>query len=151
MSSRERLSCVSTLAYALTVSFLGIAALFNSACSTEGDEITSYPMLCDKPLASGKCKGRAIPLNRETFRVYPASQQVVSWTPGINDVPVRLEQCAVRDSRNWKCRLPRSQSEIGFTNGEFKETLTPPRLEQDKFFYIGGAEWWWHQFVGSRS
>lgn len=139
-----------TRAHGPNVCYLGFAAALISACSTEGVEITAYPMLCDKPVVNGTCRGNAIPLNRETYRVFPASQQVVSWTPGISDTPIRLEQCAVRDSGNWKCHLPHYQGEVGFANGEFKETLTPPRLAQEKFFCVGGVKWWWHQLVASR-
>ena len=121
-----------------------------TACSTEGVEITAYPMLCEKPAVLGSCGGKAIPLNRETYRVFAASQQVVSWLPGIREAPVSLKQCSVRDSGNWKCHLPRNQGEVGFANGEFKETLTPPRIDQEKFFYVGGVKWWWHQLVSSR-
>ena len=121
-----------------------------SACSSDGVEITAYPMLCDAPVVSGACGAKATPLNRETFRVFAASQQVVSWLPGIRETPVTLEKCSVRDSLNWKCRLPRNQGEVGFSGGEFTETFTPPRLDQQKFFYVGGLKWWWHQLVATR-
>jgi len=150
MLSHERSSYACAFVYVLMVGVLGLGAAFISACSADGDEITSYPMFCDKPLTDGKCKGNSTPLNREIFRVYASSQQVVSWTPGVNGPPIRLEQCAVRDSRNWKCRYPRNQGEVGFTNGEYHEMLTPPHLEQDKFFHVGAVTWWWHQLVGSR-
>ena len=135
---------------ATMVCFLALTGIFSSACSTEGSEITAYPMLCGKPLQNGKCSEGAIPLNRTTYLVFPASQRVVYWAPGINEVPVLLEQCAVRDSRNWKCRFPRNEGEAGFADGEFKEGLIPRRLEQDKFYYVGGPEWWWHHLVASR-
>lgn len=124
--------------------------IFVSACSSEGAEITAYPMLCDAPVVAGICDGRAISLNRETYRVFAPSQQVVSWLPGINEAPATLEQCSVRDSRNWTCKLPRGQGEVAFSDGEFHETLTPPRRNQAQFFYVGGVTWWWHQLVASR-
>ena len=123
--------------------------LLASACSTEGVEITAYPMLCEKPTVGGACGAKAMPLNRETYRVFAASQQVISWVPGIREAPVRLEQCSVRDSGNWKCHLPRGEGEVGFVNGEFTEALTPPRVDQERFFYVAGIRWWWCRVVAN--
>ena len=126
------------------------AVALATACSSDGAEITAYPMLCDVPVVGGTCSKKAIPLNRETFRVFAASQQVVSWLPGVRETPTTLEKCSVRDSRNWKCQLPRGQGEVGFSDGEFTETLTPPRVAQERFFYVPGPRWWWHQLVARR-
>ena len=60
-------------------------------------------------------------MNRSTYLVFASLQQVVYWVPGIHETPIRLEQCAVRDSSNWKCYLPRNQGEVGFANREFTE------------------------------
>ena len=127
----------------------GRSVILASACSSEVVEVTAYPMQCDKPVVSRSCSGTAMPLNRETFQVFATSQQVVSWLPGIRETPVRLEQCSVRDSGNWKCHLPHNQGEVGFVNGEFMETLTQPRVSQENFFYVKGATWWWHRLVAS--
>jgi hypothetical protein len=48
------------------------------------------------------------------------------------------------------CKLPHSQGEVGFADGDFTETLTPPRINYEKFFYAGSVKWWWHQLVASR-
>ncbi len=119
-----------------------------SACSDKSEEITSYPMLCEKKLVVGECEANAIPLNRETFKVYASSQQVVSWVPGIRETPIRLEKCAVRDSRNWKCQLPGNEGEVGFTDGEYNEKLSRPR--EGNFYYVHARNWWWQYLVGSR-
>ena len=129
---------------------VGLSAALLMSCSTDGVEITSYPLLCDKPLASGDCQGKIIPLNRSIYKVFSSSQQVVYWTPGISDRPVRLEQCAIRDAENWKCRLPHDQGEVEFKNGNFKEVLAKPRASDDRFFYAGAARWWLHQLLLSR-
>ena len=125
-----------------------VVMVFISACSDESENITSYPMLCKSILVAGECEANAIPLNRETFKVYASSQQVVSWVPGISETPIRLEKCAVRDSRNWKCQLPRNEGEVGFTNGEYHENLYKPR--GDDFYYTHALKWWWQYLVGSR-
>lgn len=148
--SRHSFQATSRMHRKMFVWLTVLLVIFASACSTDGGEITAYPMLCDAPVVNQTCSGRATPLNRETFRVFAASQQVVSWLPGIRETPVSLEQCSVRDGHNWKCHLPRNQGEVGFANGEFTETLTPPRSDQEKFFYVGGVKWWWHQLVASR-
>ena len=130
----------------LTAWSTGMIVILASACSsTDGVEITEYPMLCESPVLNDTCSGKVIPLNRSTYRVFASSQQVVEWMPGIRETPIRLEQFAVRDASNWKCYLPRDQGEVGFVNGEYIEKLTPPRpnSEQKKFFYVGGMRWWW--------
>jgi len=125
-----------------------LLVMFASACSSDGVEITAYPMLCDTPVVNRTCSARATPLNRETFRVFAASQQVISWLPGIRETPVSLEKCSVRDSRNWKCQRPRDQGEVSFSDGEFAEILTPPRSKD--FFYVGSVKWWWNRLVASQ-
>ena len=134
----------------LRVLIAGVFATLLMSCSTDGVEITSYPLLCDKPLVGGDCHGKITPLNRSTYKVFTSSQQVVYWTPGISDRPVRLEQCAVRDAENWKCRLPHEQGEVEFTRGDFKEVLAKSRASEDRFFYAGAARWWLHQLLLSR-
>jgi hypothetical protein len=134
----------------LTAWFTGMLVMLVSACSTDGVEITEYPMLCESPVLNGTCSGRVTPLNRSTYLVFASSQQVVYWVPGIHETPIRLEQCAARDGSNWKCNLPSNQGEVGFANGEFTEKLTPPRSNQENFFQVGGVKWWWHQLVASR-
>ena len=119
-----------------------------SACSDNGEEITSYPMLCEKALVVGKCEANATPLNRETFKVYASSQQVVSWLPGVLETPISLEKCAVRDFQNWKCQLPRNEGEVGFADGEYNEKLY--RSRGDNFYYVHAWFWWWQHLVGSR-
>ena len=121
-----------------------------AACSNDGVEVTVYPLLCDGPLIAGDCRGKITPMNRTAYKVFPAAQQVVFWTPGISDRPVRLEQCAVRDSENWKCHLPRGEGQVELTNGVFKETLAKPRIVEDRFFYSGAARWWTHHLLLSR-
>ena len=124
--------------------------VFASACSPDGVEITAYPMLCETPVLSRTCSAKAISLNRETFRVFAASQQVVSWVPGIRETPVSLEKCSVRDSRNWKCQLPRDQGDVSFSDGEFTEALKTHRPDQEKFFYVSSVKWWWNRLVASQ-
>ena len=122
--------------------------LLASACSPDGRDITAYPMLCEGPVARQKCTGKATPLNRETFRVYAATQQVVSWLPGVRETPLALEGCAVRDARNWKCRLPRNEGEVGFFEGAYFEVLRVPR--PSGLFHASATQWWWHHLVASR-
>lgn len=128
----------------LPIILLALWIVFESVRSVVGDEITVYPMYCEKTLVYGECAVDAFPFNRTTFRVYAASQEVISWSPGVNEVLVRLEHCAVRDTSNWKCRYPQSVVEVGFVDGEFVDS---PEAEQ--IFYVGRIHWWWRKLVGS--
>src|SRR3970040_1539603 len=120
---------------------IGLVAVVLTSCTSDGAEIMSYPLLCDAPVVRGDCSGKITPLNRTTYKVFPGSQQVVYWIPGISDRPVRLEQCVVRTAEHWKCRIPRRQGAVEFSNGVFKEMLTKPRLQEDRFFYVGATRW----------
>lgn len=126
------------------------ALVVMAACSIEGDEITAYPLFCDTALVNNRCNSKAIPLNRTVYRVFPASQKVVEWTPGVSNRPVSLERCVIRDAENWRCSLPNDQGTVGFAGGEFKELLTPPGANQGSIFYVGAIRWWLNWLILSR-
>ena len=71
-----------------------------------GDEVTVYPVWCnaESGWVNGKCAGKKEAMPRHVFAVFPESQRVVERITGQAVAPERLEQCVVRDARNWECR-----------------------------------------------
>ena len=108
--------------------FVTTALLAMSLYGCGTNEITVYPISCDK-----KCYA----LNRSVFRVDADRHTVVSWAPGVVDIPNRLEGCVVRDSENWKCKEGRD-GHITMLNGNL--SFDPP-LGGD-LEYVGAVRWW---------
>ena len=116
-----------------------------AGCTLDGGEVTAYPLLCAAPLAANSCVKVELVLNRETFKVFPSTQKVVYWTPGVRDTPTSLEECSVRDANNWACKYPRDQGKVGFRNGEYWSLLTPPSIFSDRLFYASSYRWWYER------
>ena len=121
------------------------ATVLFSSCTTDGNEVTAYPLLCASALAANRCKKVELVLNRERFKIFASTQQVVYWTPGVSETPANLEQCSVRDANNWACSYPRGQGRVGFRDGEFWSILIPPSLFAERLFYASSWRWWYER------
>jgi hypothetical protein len=94
-------------------------------------EITVYPLL------THSTEARPSPGNRTTFRVYPETQTVVEWMPGINGVS-RLKNCSVRDRKNWECEVDGPAFKYVMHDGDFAWYENGKRAP-DRF--VGRMEW----------
>ncbi len=65
------------------------------------DEVTVYETICHGERKDGDCKGKEEPIGKKTFKPMTDQQIVLVWADNV--APVRLENCAVRDVRNWAC------------------------------------------------
>jgi hypothetical protein len=91
-------------------------------------EITTYPISCDK-----KCYA----FNRSVFRVDADKQTVITWAPGVVDIPSRLANCVVRNSENWQCKEGKD-GRITMLDGHL--SWDPPLAGNIE--YVGAVRWW---------
>jgi hypothetical protein len=73
------------------------------------NQITLYPVATKD--------GRPAAVTRFVFKIFPATQSVVFWTPGTDDVPQSFSKCAVRDRLHWRCEIVGSSSVAAMDNG----------------------------------
>src|SRR5262249_53101705 len=66
-------------------------------------EVTVYYAFCAGGLKQGKCDTKEETSNTTTFKAMPDQQTVIYWYG--DERPKRLQNCAVRDARNWSCQL----------------------------------------------
>ena len=71
------------VAVRVSCALIMVVSVTTTGCSSDGDEVTIYPMLCDTALVGAECPGSRIPLNRSVFKVVVSRQEVLQWTPNI--------------------------------------------------------------------
>ena len=121
------------------------------ACSGR-EEFTAYPVMCPGWSLAQTCS-TPTPLNRSRYRVDVDRQEVLSWSPGVSEIPERLLGCTVRSAANWVCRDSVVQRSVGVENGIFFERW-PAATERADFVYVSRFRWWllhlgWSQRIGS--
>ncbi|MEN6335679.1 MAG: hypothetical protein ABFE01_15620 [Phycisphaerales bacterium] len=101
--------------------------------ATFGGRIASYP-------ATKQADGSFFYLDRNVYRVYPSTQTVVFWKPGVWETPEKLTNCTVIDRRNW----------TGWYEGKRVEMRKGKRINVvggwndygTDIVRIGGFHWW---------
>lgn len=115
--------------------FLSLLSIFllSTSCLFESfkNEITVYPILETKEYGS-------IPLNRTVYKVFPETQIVIYWSPGVEEAPQRLKKCVVRNRQNWQCEYPDGSGMLTMSDGNFKESA-----------FVGNAKYvsWWKWYM----
>lgn len=105
-------------------------------CTTNTNEITSYPAICESRDASEKCT-KYTPLNKTTYVIDFKNQKVVSYMPEMDNVPAnKYNDCAIVNLENWSCKFNDNSGTFGFSNGKFFDI---PSF--DNFEYISKDEW----------
>ena len=92
-------------------------------------EITVYPVMTDD--------GKLIPLNRTTFKVSIARQDVIYWQPDFKLPPRRLRNCVVVDRKNWTGQYSDGSGKLSMVDGKFYVEPSYPDT-----FYVKGWRWW---------
>lgn len=118
------------------------------ACSGR-EEFTAYPVMCPGWSLAQRCTSPT-PLNRSRYRVDVERQEVLSWSPGISEIPERLYGCTARSATNWVCKDPEGQRSVGVENGRFFERW-PAAPERAEIVYVSRSRWWLLRLGLSRS
>jgi hypothetical protein len=107
--------------------FLGVF-LFDIVPNFFPTQIVSYP-------ARRLADGTLMPLNRTTYKVNPLMQTIIYWMPGIDEMPGKLVDCAVRNRKNWIGYYPDGSGAVGMHKGKIV-TGDPNDI------YVGRCYWW---------
>ena len=87
--------------------------------STISSKIKSYGYWCEHEVAPvisvNECRKISFPLNRQTFEIDKKNQRVISWFD--DGSPIRTNDCAIRDRRNWSCTYDDGSGSFGFNSG----------------------------------
>jgi hypothetical protein len=97
------------------------------------DQITMYPVVT--------YKGKLSAFSRITFKILPATQTVVFWTPGLDDISHPFGKCSVRDRLHWRCKIGDTDSEATMNNGTL-EGLTANTADFHGFEFVQPWVWW---------
>jgi len=109
------------LSLAITIGLIG--------CALSDSEITVYPVKIDDRML--------IPLNRTTFKVSIARQDVIYWSPAFKLPPRRLRNCVVVDRKNWAGEYIDGSGKLSMVGGKFYKEPSYPDT-----FYVNGWRWW---------
>ncbi len=117
--------------------FLGLWAFSDLLPFTT--EATVHEAFCSEKRANAVCNGKETVFGKTTYKVFPDQQIVIAW----DDITSlrRLENCAVRDSHNWRCRQE-SGSHLTLREGEFEDSLVPT-TPTSQFYQVPKWYWWW--------
>lgn len=106
-------------------------------------EITAYPLHCSHKVGVlGECSNVDFSTRAFIYKVDPKRQEVLYWVEGFE--VSKLIDCAIRNRKNWTCKYSDNNTEIGFNNGKFFETVDPNSLTADlaaKTFYVSRHDW----------
>lgn len=104
-------------------------------------EVTVFETICHGVRKDGDCQGKEEPLTKTTYKPMTDQQIVLAW--GDDSAPVRLNNCAVRDGRNWACDGilgSRSQMIDGRYHRISGDWSSSP---SDSVFQVTKWYWWW--------
>ena len=126
---------------------LAVIALFAINNSFQ-NEVTVYNMFCTEGLKEGKCTSKEGTANPTTYKVIFEQQTIIYWS-GNNTAPNRLQNCAIRNTKNWSCQLSHSwesepKIEWQMVNGQFQKKVAPQSYFLPRVFYqTSVVHWWW--------
>jgi len=98
------------------------------------NQVTVYPVMTTD-------QGTLVPLNRSVYKVFPDTQTVIHWMPGISEVPDRLAKCAVRDRLHWRCQYSDGSAVLTMNDGALSSESTQGNRERD-ISYTSRLTWW---------
>jgi hypothetical protein len=96
-------------------------------------EISAYPVLCAGVIKNNYCKGKVIPDDTLTFKVFDERQIVILQSSILSAPPEELRNCTVRDKHNWTCtHIHVLLGSLEMIDGELTSTLR----------YVSKWKWW---------
>lgn len=98
------------------------------------NQVTVYPIFKTD-------EGKIVPANPSVYKVFPETQNVIYWTPGVSEAPNRLTKCSVRDRLNWRCEYSDGSAVLIMENGSFSEELRQ-QSHGPEFSYASRLNWW---------
>jgi hypothetical protein len=122
---------------------LFVFVLLSTSCSDAfKNQVTVYPVLETKDLG-------LLPLNRTVYKVFPESQTVIYWIPGIDEIPRKLGKCVVRDRLHWQCEYLDGSAMLMMNDSEFKVfTAKKENYYAANYEYVSCWKWWLLQIKG---
>ncbi len=105
------------------------------------DEITVYEMSCSEPIKDGICKAKEETLGRTTFKAFPNQQVVIHWSEEGVRILQRDNDCVVRDSKNWSCKVDGSSFIKIMADGKFRYGYYAD--SPTAFYTVHKGYWWW--------
>jgi len=83
---------------------LGFAAWASDFITMQGER-TIYTVECrDGAWAGDRCAGTLVAGQRYRYRALPPHSEVIFWTAGTNEPSGKLDNCVIKDGRNWLCK-----------------------------------------------
>lgn len=104
------------------------------------DEVTVYVTICHGERKNGDCIGKEEPIGKTTYKPMTDQQIVLFWRD--HDAPIRLQNCAVRDVRNWGCTSSNGlRSEM--IDGRYRRTISDRTSSpSDSVIQVPKWRWW---------
>ena len=125
-----RLARFALCAFALVVFLFFVWPVFDMI----RNQVTVYPIF----KTDG---GKLVPANPSVYKVFPETQNVIYWMPGISEAPKRLTNCSVRDRLNWRCEYSDGSGVLTMENGIFSDKSTRETYILE-FTYTSRLNWW---------
>lgn len=97
-------------------------------------EIKTYPVACNGEIKKDYCKGKILVVGPEIYAVFPEKQIVIFQNLEENNPPTELQNCTVRDKKNWTCSHP-VLGQFEMIDGDLKHPWNIVR-------YIPKWKWW---------
>ena len=98
-------------------------------------QTTTYPVLRQE----GELP---LPLNRSVYKALTNSQTVIHWMPGIDEVPMKLAKCTVRDRSHWRCEYPDGSAVLTMQGGRLNESQNPHLGPGGEVVHVSRLRWW---------
>jgi hypothetical protein len=99
------------------------------------NQVTVYPI-------SETDKGIKFTLNKSAYKVFLDTQTVITWLPGIIEVPTKLAKCSVRDRLHWHCEYSDGSGTLIMDGNRF-EILSKDNAPERNTQYVSRLKWWW--------
>ncbi len=111
------------------------------------DEITVYQTFCTGARKDEVCKSKEEAADQMTYQVSTDQQTVIFWIVN-GDAPERLQQCAVRNAKNWSCRDERIKNTFvrEMINGQYRLSIEPDiysGASDHAYYQVPKWRWWW--------
>ena len=133
----------------IAISLIMTSILFLQGCSNLSSEVTVYGLKCPGTVANDRCDKKLERFSRTTFKASESRQDVMYWSPGIIEVPTRLPQCVVRNSKTWSCWDNEHSAQLVMVGGKFG--FLGEWAKTTNIIYVPSWQWWIAKWSSSHS